>query len=194
MLATCVLAVAATPAAAQTGGAGATPAPPASGDQPGGPGSGGGAAYGVAPVSTISEPTVPGLVGRIRGGIAYAPSLAPPAVKRAIWAADRIRHKPYIYGGGHGRWASPGYDCSGTVSYALHGGGLLSTPLDSSSFMRWQAPGRGQWITVYANGGHAWAIIAGMRLDTSGPGQSGPRWRPQRRSAAGFLVRHPLGY
>jgi hypothetical protein len=187
-LAVSMLAVAipAAPAlAADTGGAGITPP----GAQPSG-----GAAYGAAPVSTIDEPVVPGLVGKIRGGVAYAPSLAPMAVKRAIWAANKIRHKPYIWGGGHGKWIAPGYDCSGTVSFALHGAGLLGTPFDSSQFMHWQAPGRGQWITVYANPGHAWAMIAGMRLDTSGPGQSGPRWRTQRRTAAGFTVRHPVSF
>ncbi|MBS1871328.1 MAG: hypothetical protein JSS99_16880 [Actinobacteria bacterium] len=152
----------------------------------------GGAAYGSIPA--ILHPTVPGDVGVIRDGIAYAPANAPLAVQQAIWAANKLRHKPYIYGGGHQSFRSRGYDCSGTVSFALHAAGLLQSPLDSGSFMRWGDRGRGQWITVYTNPGHAWAIIAGMRLDTSGPGESGPRWRTERRSARGFRVRHPDGF
>ncbi len=144
--------------------------------------------------STPSRPTVPGTVGRIRGGVAYAPDAAPMPVKRAIWAANVIRQRPYVYGGGHGSFRSNGYDCSGTVSYALHGAGLLRSPLDSSSFESWGQSGRGAWITVYTNPGHAWAVIAGMRLDTSGPGQRGPRWRTQSRSSSGFVSRHPVGY
>jgi cell wall-associated NlpC family hydrolase len=152
----------------------------------------GGAAYGSIPA--ILHPTVPGDVGVIRGEIAYAPANAPLAVQQAIWAANKLRHKPYIYGGGHQSFRSRGYDCSGTVSFALHAAGLLDSPLDSSSFMKWGDRGRGQWITVYTNPGHAWAIIAGLRLDTSGPGESGPRWRTEVRSARGFRVRHPDGF
>jgi len=152
----------------------------------------GGAAYGSIPA--ILHPTVPGDVGVIRDGIAYAPANAPLAVQQAVWAANKLRHKPYIYGGGHQSFRSRGYDCSGTVSFALHAAGLLESPLDSGSFMRWGERGRGQWITVYTNPGHAWAIIAGMRLDTSGPGESGPRWRTERRSTRGFRLRHPDGF
>jgi len=162
--------------------------------------SSGGARYGEQPSSTTpsetspSQPTVPGSVGRIRGGLAYAPADAPVQVKKAIWAANAIRHRPYVYGGGHGSFRSRGYDCSGTLSYALHGGGLLRSPLDSGSFASWGQSGRGAWITVYTNPGHAYAIIAGLRLDTSGPGERGPRWRTQKRSASGFQARHPVGY
>jgi cell wall-associated NlpC family hydrolase len=152
----------------------------------------GGAAFGSVPA--ILHPTVPGDVGVIRDGVAYAPTGAPLAVQQAIWAANTLRHKPYIYGGGHRRFRSRGYDCSGTVSFALHAARLLASPLDSSSFMQWGERGRGQWITVYTNPGHAWAIIAGMRLDTSGPGESGPRWRTETRSTRGFRVRHPDGF
>jgi cell wall-associated NlpC family hydrolase len=152
----------------------------------------GGAAFGSIP--RMLRPTVPGDVGAIRDGIAYAPENAPLAVQQAIWAANKLRHKPYIYGGGHQSFRSRGYDCSGTVSYALHGGGLLDSPLDSSSFMRWGERGRGQWITVYTNPGHAWMVIAGLRLDTSGPGESGPRWRTETRSFGGFRARHPEGF
>ncbi len=152
----------------------------------------GGAAFGSIPA--MLHPTVPGDVGVIRDGVAYAPTGAPLPVQRAIWAANKLRHKPYIYGGGHRSFRSRGYDCSGTVSFALHAARLLRSPLDSGSFMRWGRHGRGRWITVYTNPGHAWAIIAGMRLDTSGPGESGPRWRTESRSARGFRVRHPARY
>jgi cell wall-associated NlpC family hydrolase len=152
----------------------------------------GGAAYGSIPA--MLHPTVPGDVGVIRDGIAYAPDNAPLAVQQAIWAANKLRHKPYVYGGGHQSFRSRGYDCSGTVSFALHAAGLLASPLDSSSFMRWGDRGRGQWITVYTNPGHAWAIIAGLRLDTSGPGESGPRWRTETRTGRGCRARHPLGF
>jgi hypothetical protein len=157
------------------------------------PDTSGGAAFDGGPTQA-SKPTVAGKRGKIKNGVAYAPSLAPLAVKRVIWAANKIRHKPYIYGGGHGSFVSDGYDCSGTVSYALHGGKLLRSPLDSSSFMTWQLPGKGKWITVYTNPGHAWMKVAGLRLDTSGPGQSGPRWRTVARAASGFTARHPSGY
>ena len=99
------------------------------------------------------------------------------------------------YGGGHARFNSKGYDCSGTVSFALHGGDLLDSPLDSGSFMNWEEKGKGLWITVYTNPGHAFAVIAGLRLDTSAAGDpsgaKGPRWRPVLRSTAGFKARHP---
>jgi cell wall-associated NlpC family hydrolase len=185
--------------AADTGGAGMPSSSPAktSGDQtpsaaPVPRDQAGGAAYGSVPA--ILHPTVPGDVGVIRDGIAYAPANAPLAVQQAIWAANTLRHKPYIYGGGHRSFRSRGYDCSGTVSFALHAAGLLNSPLDSGSFMRWGERGRGQWITVYTNPGHAWAIIAGLRLDTSGPGESGPRWRTETRTGRGFRARHPLGF
>jgi hypothetical protein len=140
-----------------------------------------------------AHPTVSGVVGRIRRGLAYAPSGAPPAVQRVIWAANRIRRRPYVWGGGHRSFRARGYDCSGAVSYALHGGDLLRSPMTSSSLERWGAAGRGRWLTVYANGGHAWMLVAGLRLDTSGPGARGPRWRRQRRSGAGFVARHAPG-
>ena len=149
----------------------------------------GGAAFGSIPA--LLRPTVPGVVGVIRRGVAYAPAAAPLEVQKAIWAANKLRDKPYVYGGGHRSFRSRGYDCSGTVSFALNAAGLLDAPLDSSSFMRWGERGRGQWITVYTNPGHAFVVIAGLRLDTSGPGESGPRWRDELRSTAGFRARHP---
>jgi cell wall-associated NlpC family hydrolase len=127
------------------------------------------------------------------GRTAVAPPGAPPEVVDAIAAANRITRKPYRYGGGHGRFRDSGYDCSGSVSFLLHGGGLLPRPLDSTSFMSWGRRGRGQWISVYANHGHAFAIVAGLRFDTSGRGERGPRWRREHRSARGYVVRHPAG-
>jgi hypothetical protein len=149
-------------------------------------------------VAPGAEPTAAGEVGRIVDGVAHAPEAAPRAVKEAIWAANRIIGRPYRYGGGHGRgFVDRGYDCSGAVSYALHGAGLLERPLDSSSFMRWGEAGEGEWVTVYTNPGHAYAVIAGMRLDTSAAGDrrggKGPRWRPALRSTRGFRARHPEG-
>ena len=122
----------------------------------------------------------------------------PQQVKQAIWAANEIVGKPYVYGGGHNpTFRSRGYDCSGTVSYALHGGDLLDAPLDSGRFMKWGAAGTGQWITVYTNPGHAYVVIAGLRLDTSAAGDrrgaKGPRWRPALRKTRGFRARHPDG-
>lgn len=143
--------------------------------------------------------TVPGLKAKLAadGRTAIAPEGAPQAVKDAIAAANRITRKPYIYGGGHATFKkiAKGYDCSSTVSYALGNAGLLKgTPLDSSSFMRWGLPGKGTWVSVYTNPGHAYAYIAGLRLDTSGPGERGPRWRTAKRSNKGFKVRHPEGF
>ena len=115
-------------------------------------------------------------------------------VARVVAAANRIATKPYKYGGGHGRWNDSGYDCSGSVSYALHGGGLLSMSLDSSGFMRWGAPGKGRRITIYANPGHAYMVIDGRRYDTTGRSETGTRWQPRHRSSAGYVVRHPPGF
>jgi hypothetical protein len=131
--------------------------------------------------------------------VAYAPSYAPIQVKRAIWAGDRIRHKPYLFGGGHGAWIASGYDCSGSVSFVLHAAGLLRTSMDSSGFESWGRSGLGRWITVFTNPAHAFVEIAGIRLDTSAeddpnpPPGSGPRWRPVMPSTRGFMARHPKG-
>jgi cell wall-associated NlpC family hydrolase len=127
------------------------------------------------------------------GRTAVAPPDAPPAVVAAVAAANALTRKPYVYGGGHGRWSDRGYDCSGSVSYVLHGAGLLDTTLDSTGLARWGSAGAGDWITVYGNATHAWMVIGGLRFDTSGAGESGPRWRPQERGEAGFAVRHPAG-
>ena len=118
---------------------------------------------------------------------------APRAVVRAIRAGNKLQDKPYRYGGGHQSFVDTAYDCSGTVSFALHGGRLLPSPLDSSSLMRWGMAGPGSWITVYANAGHAYAVIAGLRLDTSGTGGRGPRWLTVQRDPSAFVARHPAG-
>jgi peptidoglycan hydrolase CwlO-like protein len=124
---------------------------------------------------------------------ASVPSAAPSAVRAAIEAANSIATTPYIWGGGHGSFSSSGYDCSGAVSFALHGGGFLSSPLDSTGLETWGAPGPGRWITVYANAGHAWMIIAGLAFDTVGG--PGPRWHSSPvDSTSGFIARHPPGY
>jgi hypothetical protein len=128
---------------------------------------------------------------RRRGG--HAPGV-PAALARVIAAGDRIAHLPYEYGGGHGTWNDSGYDCSGSVSYALHGGGLLSAPLTSGGFMSWGAPGKGRWITIYASPGHVYMVVRGRRFDTSGQDASGSRWQRDDRSAAGYVIRHPAGF
>jgi hypothetical protein len=154
-------------------------------------------------------PEVPGDVAVLQeDGTAAAPANAPDQVKQAIWAANSLQMLPYRYGGGHNLKfnVAKGADCSGTVSFALHAGGLLDAPLDSGSFMKWGEKGKGQWITVYTNPGHAYAVIAGLRLDTSVAGMArtkgvagsaferGPRWRPMKRSGSGFVKRHPLSF
>jgi hypothetical protein len=145
----------------------------------------------------------------LEDGTAAAPADAPEQVKQAIWAANSLQTLPYRYGGGHNLEfdVARGADCSGTVSFALHGGGLLKAPLDSGSFMSWGRRGRGDWITVFTNPGHAYVKIAGLRLDTSAAGmsrsaegfaasvfESGPRWRPMPRSRRGYVRRHPVSF
>jgi peptidoglycan hydrolase-like protein with peptidoglycan-binding domain len=150
-----------------------------------------------AGVETTSTP-IPLPVGsraRLVGGQAVAPASAPPAVRAAIAAANQIATRPYVYGGGHGSFISSGYDCSGSVSYALHGGGLIHDTEDSSQLESYGGAGPGRWITIYANAGHAYMIIAGLRFDTSAQSSTGgSRWTAVGRSGAGFVVRHPTGY
>jgi hypothetical protein len=158
-----------------------------------------------APVS--NTPLVAGVTAKViksgpQKGLAAPPAGAPAQVQTAIWAANQIIGKPYKYGGGHKsfRSISSGYDCSGTVSWALNGAnaGFLTTPLDSSSLMKWGVKGPGAWFTVYTNRSHAFMIVAGVRLDTSAAGdphgKKGPRWRPKLRRTKGFKVRHPLAF
>jgi peptidoglycan hydrolase CwlO-like protein len=129
-------------------------------------------------------------------GDAIPPANAPLAVRAAIEAANQIDDLPYIWGGGHGSFSSSGYDCSGSVSFMLHGGGFLSSPLDSTGLEVWGESGGGNWITVFANSGHAWAYVAGLRWDTGGPGGgNGPRWSTvMRDDTSSFVARHPSGY
>jgi hypothetical protein len=157
----------AAPAAAQTGGAGLP---------------------GTSPTSST-----PGKAKLLANGKAIPPANAPARVVRAIEAGNRIRKKPYIYGGGHQSFEAKGYDCSGAVSYVLHAARMLRSPLPSGSLTRWGVKGKGAWITVYANAGHTYAVIAGLRWDTSAAGASGgsgPRWRSTKRSSRGYKVRH----
>ena len=172
--------------ASPSGGVTLPPPPP-----PPPPGSSGG-----APVGLVPAPPIPGAVAKLskERRTAIPPAIAPEPVKQAIYAANRITTKPYRFGGGHRRFQDRGYDCSGSVSFALHGGGLLASPLPSSDFIRWGERGRGQWITVFTNPGHAFVVIAGLRFDTSGPGERGPRWRKTARSSRSYVARHPNGF
>ncbi len=142
------------------------------------------------------RPMVSGSRAVLRNGVAYAPSQAPQSVKNAIWAANTLRRKPYVWGGGHGTFYDRGYDCSGTVSFALHGAGALSSPLPSSDLMRFGERGRGRWMTIYSRSGHTFAVIAGLRLDTTDLGRGGdvgPRWYAYGRDTGGYVARHPAG-
>lgn len=157
-----------------------------------------------APVGTGPTATTPGARARINSdGTASAPSAAPQVVQRVVAAANQIIDKPYIYAGGHASWKAAGYDCSGAVSYALHGAGLLSSPEDSTGLESWGSPGPGKWITVYADAAHTFIVVAGRAFDTADfggpniPGGTGPRWRsnPTGNLADGgdYVVRHPAG-
>ncbi|MDX6666938.1 MAG: hypothetical protein QOK04_318 [Solirubrobacteraceae bacterium] len=146
--------------------------------------------------STPGQPTVAGTRAKLIRGIAYAPASAPSRVKKAIWATNKIVHRPYKLGGGHGRWNDTGYDCSGLVSYFLNAAGLLKAPMSAPGFIPWGQAGRGRWITIYARSGHVYAVVAGLRLDTTpwpSRGTEGSDWRPQLRDASAFTPRHPAG-
>src|SRR5215207_3690519 len=154
------------------------------------PGSGG-AAY-VSPPPP--EKVVPGAKGTVTAdGFAVAPESAPEAVKQVITAGNAIATTPYKWGGGHAQWNDTGYDCSGSVSYALHGAGLLGSALVSGDFARWGSSGPGRWITIYANGGHVYMVVAGIRFDTSARTQTGSRWTMEQRDSGAFSVTHPTG-
>ena len=153
----------------------------------------------IADLAAASKPDllVPGSTARYVNGLAAAPMSAPEAVQEIIWAGNQLIGLPYIYGGGHASFISPGYDCSGTVSFALHGASLISAPMDSSEFEGWGGHGVGRWVTIFTNPEHAYMTVAGLRLDTSSAddpsNEQGPRWRPLRPANAGFMIRHPLG-
>jgi peptidoglycan hydrolase-like protein with peptidoglycan-binding domain len=126
-------------------------------------------------------------------GLAIAPASAPDPVKAIIAAGNQIASKPYVYGGGHGKWNDSGYDCSGSVSYALHGAGLLDQALASGDFESWGDAGPGQWVTIYAKASHAYMVVAGIRFDTSGRTKNNTRWQSDMRSSSGYVARHPTG-
>jgi hypothetical protein len=171
--------ICAVPAMAQTGGTGS-------------PGS-------TTTSTTTTTPTSPtGTAQILPNGKAVPPANAPRQVRKAIKAGNRIHKRPYIWGGGHRSFKSSGYDCSGAVSYVLHAAGLLPSPMASGPLMSWGTPGIGSWITVYANQGHAWMTVAGLRFDTSAAGESlnqgsGPRWRFNMRPATGYATRFSPG-
>jgi hypothetical protein len=154
--------------------------------------------------ATFVPPPPPPEKGALVNGRLVAPASAPTRIKLVIAAANQIVEKPYVYGGGHRPYRrgrlDRGYDCSGAVSHALHGGGFLRSPLPSGALMSWGRSGPGQWITVYAHGGHAYVVVAGYRFDTSlrdsdAPGPaSGPRWSRTLRTSSAFVARHPSGY
>jgi hypothetical protein len=154
--------------------------------------------------ATFVPPPPPPAKGALVNGRLVAPASAPTRIKRVIAAANQIVEKPYVYGGGHRPYRrgqlDRGYDCSGSVSHALHGGGFLRSPLPSGALMSWGQSGPGQWLTVYAHGAHAYLVVAGYRFDTSmhdpnAPGPStGPRWSKSLRRSSAFVARHPSGY
>lgn len=152
---------------------------------------GGGAVAG----TPLSKLTAPGSKATLtRNGLAIPPAEAPAKVKAAIRAGNRIAKKPYKWGGGHARLVDTGYDCSGSVSYALRGGKLMTSAMASTGFMSWGRRGPGRWITVRAHGGHVYMVIAGLRFDTSARKQTGSRWTAKMRSPRGFVATHPAGF
>jgi hypothetical protein len=129
----------------------------------------------------------------LKNGIALPPIEAPEEVRLIVEAGNQIARTPYLWGGGHGKWIDHGYDCSGSVSFALAHAGLLAGPQTSGGLMAWGKPGKGKWITVYANGGHVFMVVAGVRFDTSGNRKTGSRWQADMRPSGGFVARHPPG-
>ena len=146
-------------------------------------------------LSIPSSDCAPVKKARLINGKAVAPASAPPRVKKVIKAANQIRNKPYVYGGSHGSFNDSGYDCSGSVSFALHGGNFVSSPLASTGYMNWKKRGEGKWISVYSNSGHMYMIVAGLRFDTASTPGDGPGWSKSHYSTPGsFKVRHPGNY
>jgi peptidoglycan hydrolase-like protein with peptidoglycan-binding domain len=143
---------------------------------------------------TMPTQLAPGDTAQIGSdGLAIAPASAPPQVQAIIAAGNQIASKPYKYGGGHGKWNDSGYDCSGSVSYALHGAGLLEDAMPSGDFTDWGDPGPGQWVTLYAKSSHMFMVVAGIRFDTSGRTKNGTRWQADMRSTSGYTAVHPPG-
>ena len=129
----------------------------------------------------------------LENGIALPPIESPEAVHQIIEAGNSIARTPYLWGGGHGKWLDKGYDCSGSISYALASAGLLNAPLDSGRLMGWGKPGPGKWVTIYTNPTHVYMVVAGVRFDTSGTRVTGSRWQRSMRPGGGFVARHPEG-
>ncbi len=144
----------------------------------------------VTPLTPIS-PTATATINSAGHAIAAAGS--PIRVQRIIAAANHIATLPYRYGGGHGSFLDTAYDCSGSVSYALHGAKLLDQTLDSTGLKSYGAAGPGRWVTIYANAGHTYMVVEGLRFDTSGATAAHSRWQTASASAHGFIVRHPAG-
>lgn len=148
------------------------------------------------PEPPLWPPTPNGAVARIAedGRTAIAPKRAPRLVKNLVHAANRITRKPYKWGGGHARLRDSGYDCSGATSYVLRSVGMVNGSMVSGGYKQWGLKGAGRWVNVYANNGHVFMVIAGLRFDTSGAGEHGPRWREEPRGSRGFKLRHPANY
>ncbi len=149
-------------------------------------------AYGGAGATDVDRATVD------PSGRATIPATAPRKLVALMRGANEVARKPYVYGGGHGRnpreiWTDSAYDCSGSISYALAAAGFIEGPMASGPMMTWGKPGPGKWVSIYANEGHAFMVVAGLRFDTSGRQRTGSRWQPAPRSTAGFTVRHPPG-
>ena len=156
---------------------------------------------GPKPTQPASKGVKPGRTGHtditkataLPNGIALPPLEAPEEVKQIIEAGNIIARSPYKWGGGHGKWLDNGYDCSGSVSFALAAAGLLEGPMASGPLMSWGKPGKGKWVTIYTHTGHVFMEVAGIRFDTSGARETGSRWQNAMRSTAGFVARHPAG-
>jgi hypothetical protein len=157
------------------------------GPKPKGPASAGASRPGATGTTDITKARALG------NGVAVPPLEAPEEVKQIIEAGNIIARTPYLWGGGHGKWLDTGYDCSGSVSFALAAAGLLNGPMASGPLMSWGQPGPGKWVTIYANNGHVYMYVAGVRFDTSNSRVTGSRWSNTARSNAGFVARHPPG-
>jgi hypothetical protein len=157
------------------------------GPKPKGPASAGTPRQGVGRPTDITKATA------LANGVALPPLEAPEEVKQIIEAGNVIARSPYLWGGGHGKWLDKGYDCSGSVSFALAAAGLLEGPLASGPLMSWGEPGRGKWVTIYSSPGHVFMEVAGIRFDTSNSRVTGSRWGNAMRSTSGFVARHPAG-
>jgi hypothetical protein len=172
---------------AATPSAGTDPGLNEIGPKPKGPASAGARRHGASVSADITKARALG------NGVAVPPLEAPEEVKQIIEAGNVIARSPYVWGGGHGKWLDTGYDCSGSVSFALAAAGLLDGPLASGPLMSWGEPGPGKWVTIWSSPGHVFMIVAGVRFDTSNSRVTGSRWGNDMRSTAGFVARHPAG-